>query len=234
MQNPKQELIGVGLYAIPEAAKLTGVPGNAIRRWLLGYSYRGGGRIRNMPPISMPQFAAFDGVVGLGFLDLMELRFMRAFRHHGVSWREIRLAAERACQIFQHDHPFSQKRFKTDGRRIFAEVGEEVGDAKLIDLGRNQFTFRSVVSPSLYAGLEFSESDELRRWFPMWPRRNVVLDPERTFGRPIVKSVGVPTEILARSADAEEDVARVAKWFDVSTSDVQAAVDFERELRRAA
>ena len=35
INEPK--LVGVGLYTVPEAARLTKVPSPTIRRWLFGY-----------------------------------------------------------------------------------------------------------------------------------------------------------------------------------------------------
>ena len=33
------KLIGLGIYSIPEAARLTKVPNNTIYRWIRGYKY---------------------------------------------------------------------------------------------------------------------------------------------------------------------------------------------------
>ena len=95
---------------------------------------------------------------------------------------------------------------------------------------KSQYAFHKVVSPSLYEGIEFSNQDEALRWFPMWPKRQIVIDPQRAFGRPIVAREGVPTATLAAAAAVEDSSSSVAKWFDVSTQSVHAAVAFEREL----
>ncbi len=143
----------------------------------------------------------------------------------------MRLASERATELFQKDHPFATRRFKTDGRRVFAEI-EEIGgkDPKLLDLVRSQFAFHSVVSPSLYAGLDFSDDDSVLRWYPRHPNKAIVLDPQRAFGRPITRREGVPTEVLAKAARVERSPERAAKWYGVPVSSVRAAVAFEGTL----
>ncbi|MEE8500850.1 MAG: hypothetical protein V3S27_09785, partial [Kiloniellales bacterium] len=118
INEPK--LVGIGLYTVPEAARLTKVPKPTIRRWLFGYRTRRSGQFAELPPVWDSQIARIDSVTGLGFLDLMEIRFVHAFRVHGVSLNNIRLTVERAREIFGSDHPFAKKRFQTDGRRIFA------------------------------------------------------------------------------------------------------------------
>ena len=120
----------------------------------------------------------------------------------------------------------------TDGRRIFVKMLEQTdtGEAKLLDMVRSQYAFHRIVSPSLYASVEFSEQGEALRWYPMWPKRQIVVDPKRAFGRPIVAREGVPTVTLAKAAAVEETAGHVAKWFDVSSQAVHAAVAFEREI----
>ncbi len=53
--------------------------------------------------------------LALGFLDLIEIRFVDAFRRVGVSWATLRRANERAQEMFGGSHPFCTNRFVTDG-----------------------------------------------------------------------------------------------------------------------
>ncbi len=223
-------LVGIGLYTVPEAARLCGVPRRTIRRWMLGYRTGRKGAPRDLPPVWHGQLQRIDGTVGLGFLDLMELRFVRAFRQHGVSLPVIRQTAERARDIFKRDHPFTRARFLTDGRWIFAETVEATGEAKLLNLARSQYAFQDVIKPSLYKSIRFSDDDEAVTWFPMWPKKQVLVDPRRSFGRPIVAHGGVPTETLAQAVAAEGSEQRVARWYEVPVDAVKAAVAFERDL----
>lgn len=230
MDNSVSPLVGIGLYTVPEAARLTRVPSQSIRRWIGGYTYRRAGNVRESPPVWSSQIPRTEGTVCLGFLDLLEIRFVNAFRRHGVSWSVIRLAAKRACDVFRQDHPFSRQRFKTDGRSIFAEIIEAEAETKLLDLVRSQYAFHKVVSPTLYASLDFSSHDEAIRWYPMWPKRQIVVDPQRAFGRPIVAREGVPAAALAKAVEVDGSTENIAKWYDVSKQSVEAAVAFEREL----
>lgn len=221
-------LVGVGLYTLAEASRLTGVSARSIRRWLEGYHYYHGRHEYHQNPVWHKQLPNFDGIVTLGFLDLMEIRFINAFRHHGVSLQYIRLAAARACELFGHKHPFSRKNFLTDGRHVFAEIAKETGEYKLLNLVKSQYAFRDVIRPSLYASIEYSESDELLKWFPMYPKKKVVIDPQLSFGRPIVAQVEVPTDILAKAVEVEGSVEEVSRWYDVPMDAVHAAVEFEQ------
>jgi len=63
------------------------------------------------------------------------------------------------------------------------------------------------------------------------PRSNrVILDPQRSFGEPIVADEGIPTDILASAYVAEGSVDAVARWYEVDPAAVEDAVEFEFSL----
>jgi uncharacterized protein (DUF433 family) len=223
-------LLGIGLYTVAEAARLICISQGRLRRWLRGYTYRGGEAPVPSAPVWPRQLPNIDGAFGLGFLDLMEARFVDAFRAASVPWRVIRLCAERARDVTGRDHPFSSRRFRTDGRTIFAEVVDRAGEQQLLDLGKNQLAFARVIGPSLYAGLEFSVDDMPVRWWPMGANQKIVIDPKRSFGQPIVSDGGVPTTVIADAVEAEGSVPKVASLFQLPRHSVRAALRFEKRL----
>lgn len=220
-------LLGAGVYTLPEAARLTGVPIASIRRWTLGYFFVHKGERRFSPPLVCPQLDPIDSVPAMSFRDLQELRFLHAFRSRGTSWQAIRLAHVHARQRVGHTHPFSTGRFRVAGREILTEVAQSADDRVLENIVANRLVFRSVITPYLQ-GLEF-KNGMVVRWFPRRDRR-IVLDPTKSYGQPVVVKGGVPTTVLARSYRAEKSFARVARWYDVDERSVRAAVEFERGL----
>lgn len=230
MAHHYEKLIGLGIYTIPEASRLSRVSRPRIRRWLAGYAYKYKKEQRSLPAVWEPELPGLDGQIFLSFLDLLEIRFINAFVNQGISLQKIRIIATSAAEILEHSHPFSTRKFKTDGRTIYLyEVVEKTGQEWLIDLFTKQYKFKRVIWPSLYRGLEY-EADDPLRWWPLHPRRRVVIDPKRAFGQPIVNEGGVPTGILADAVKAEGSIERVAKWYDLPTSEVADAVKFERAL----
>ncbi len=222
--------LGVGIYTVPEAARLSRVSPGRIRRWLLGYTYVYDGRERASAPVWERQLPTIHEKLALGFLDLLEVRFVDAFRTRGVTWKTIRTAAERARILFETTHPFATRRFKTDGRSIFAQVVDERGERALLDIVKTQYAFHGLLRPFLY-GLEFDDHDQAVRWWPLGTKRHVVIDPERSFGQPIVHKEGVPTSILAQAfRPGSSSIAAVAKWYDVDPRSVRDAIEFEKKL----
>jgi uncharacterized protein (DUF433 family) len=222
--------IGRGVYTLAEAARLTRVPSRSIRRWCSGYTYRYKGEDRHSPAIIATEVEPIDGTPVLDFSDLIEVRFLNAFREHGVGWKAIRIAALRAMELLGRHRPFSTRIFKTDGRTILAEIVKETGDKVLLDLVLSQYAFERVLAPFLYAGLEFDDLDEPKRWWPLGTTRSVVLDPHRMFGAPIVTQGGVPTKILYDAVEVEQSIDFVAGWYEIEPYEVKDAVEFERDL----
>jgi uncharacterized protein (DUF433 family) len=221
-------LIGVGLYTVPQAARLAHVPARSIRRWLFGYTYRYEGENVASPAVVHADFAEIVRKHRIvTFRDLIEIQFVHAFRSAGASWTTIRKAAASASEITGSHHPFATRRFVTDGETIF----EDFAPAALLDLVKKpgQLAARDILLPSLRAKLDVS-SEGARRWWPLGKNRPVVIDPERQFGQPISRDEGVPTVVLARAATAMKSVDRASKWFDVSRAAVRAAVEFEQRL----
>lgn len=229
------ELLGIGVYTIPEAAMLSKVSTRTIRRWVGGYSYqRSGGLPHLSPPIWRQQIPPRDGEIALSFRDLLEVRFVSFFRKAGVSWKKIRVAAECAEEMVRDSHPFSTKRFKTDGKSIYAEIAERTGEDSLIDLATRQYELKAVTDPFLFGGIEFEATGIAPvRWWPLGEDRRVVIDPRRSFGQPICHPESVPTSVLARAFEAERSVEVVSRWHGVDVASVEDAVEFENSLRAA-
>lgn len=229
MDQDAPALIGIGIYSVPEAARITGVSAGRIRRWVRGYSFRSGDDVKQSPRLWAPDLQPIDHSLALSFRDLIEVRFVDFFLSKGVAWKELREASACASELVGSSHPFSTKRFKTDGRKIFATLRTAGRFSHLLQVVDRQFAIFEVLDPLLYAGLEFRHLDVIR-WFPLESSRRIMIDPQVAFGQPVVNPEGVPTRALARAVLADGDAELVARSFAVSRLSVQAAVEFEEKL----
>lgn len=225
MYSGANKYLGRGIYSVPDAARLLQVTSRNIRRWVLGYQDYS--TKASHPPVIVPDYEPIDSEPVLSFLDLIELRFVTAFRDYGVSLQEIRRASEIAAKLVDNQHPFATKRFYTDRKRILAEIIRDGTDLELLSLVKRQYEIRDVVLPVLHEGIDFSEFDLARRWWPMGKKAGVVVDPAKSFGRPIVSRSGVPTDVLAQAVAVQGSIHEVMLWYEVQEEDVRAAVEFE-------
>ena len=61
--------------------------------------------------------------------------------------------------------------------------------------------------------------------------KKIVLDPERSFGKPVLTEAGIATEVIYHSWLAEGENARmVASLYEIDVSAVTAAVQFEQRI----
>ncbi|HVI57017.1 MAG TPA: MerR family transcriptional regulator [Luteibacter sp.] len=212
-------LVGIGLYSFAEAATYIGAPSHQLRRWMNGRLWRS-------------QLAG-SGVDGIGFKDLIELRFVRALRAEGVSLAVVRRMFEIARQQRSSPYPFTSPHFRTDGKEIFLRTVDEIGERSLADPARQRVVIQKIIGSSIREGVELDSRGEATRWYPLRRSKAVVLDPSRGFGKPILSASGVPTIALATAVVAEGgDERRVARYFEVSLSCVRRAVQFEAERFR--
>lgn len=197
---------------------------------MFGYSYRNRGEeeVHLSPPLWRTQLADVGRHL-IGFHDLIELRFVKAFVQHGVDLRIVRRCAETARELFGAAYPFTMERFRTDGKTIYYDAIEAEGKEDLLDLHRRQWGFDTVIRPSLYKGIEFGEDGTAKRWFPAHSDA-IVVDPELAFGKPALTDYGISTETIAVHLAAEGSRTKVAKLFDIPVAAVSAAVRFEQRL----
>jgi len=226
-----QEFLGLGFYSVADAARLLRMPRRNIRRWLAGYTYMHRGELHEVPPLWTPELPRVDDGLELSFRDLIELRFVHEFTQAGLGLLVIRNCLDYARSVIDSDRPFLSSRFQTDGRTLYLESVErsEKEEATLLDLKRKQYAFKRVLEQS-FKDLDIEDS-EVARWRPFRGKDSIVIDPERSFGKPIASKFGVPTQALAEAVAAEGSVERVAALYEVSLEAVKDAVKFESELR---
>jgi uncharacterized protein (DUF433 family) len=223
------------LFTTPDAERLIGAPAASARRWLAGHEFSHEGQIRSRPPRLGPSATFVDGVLLMSFLDLVEVQLARTLRTRGVGWPKVIDTARFLREQWHAQHPFALSRLKTDGREIFAEYGRISGDSRLLQLGKNQFAFEEIMRDSLFDVLDFREDGIPWRLWPRGRDAQIVVDPARAFGRPILDTYGVPVSSLAAAYAANDnDISRVAKWFDIPVSAVEAAVRYDAGPRLAA
>lgn len=230
--------VGMGLYSLADAVRFSGLPASTIRRCLSGYEYRTRLGRRTGRPHFAGDFAQETGgrtvVEAVSFRDLIELRFIAAVRDHGVSGHEIRRAAAALAEKLQTSHPFCTRKFRTLAGKILLDLGDAAGIPRVLELARNQQVMDAIVRP-FAEEVRFDENDPIL-WRPPAGAGRVVLDPTRSFGRPLIDCGAIPTATLHRTWLAEgKDAGAAARWYGVTSEDVEAAVAFEAHFggRRA-
>ncbi len=225
-----KEFIGNGIYSISEAAFLLKVKPRQVARALRGYRTTSDRNERFHDPLINADYGEFEGHFYLSFHDLIEIRFLLAFRKYGISWQKIRKAAIKASDIANSSHPFCTKEFFTDGSTILTQYARDEGESELLDLLSDQFEADKIFEPYLHHEFEYSEDNLVNKWHPKAGDGAVVLNPKIQFGQPIIEASGLPTRPLFDLFKAENSYKRVAYLFECSVDDVKGAVKFEQSF----
>jgi hypothetical protein len=116
MITPRSDIVlGRGVYGAAEALRLINfrrqyeasarsISRKTIARWLRGYDYSRNGITHHSDPLWRPDYVNEDNTIELSFRDLIELRFVKAFRDVGLSLPTIRECFMRAVEAV-NDQP---------------------------------------------------------------------------------------------------------------------------------
>ena len=143
---------------------------------------------------------------------------------------------QEAQHSLKHPHPFSTKIiFRTDGRKIVAEIARRNGLDLIYDLRSKNYEMPSVVMKSLLENVIFDPGGQAVTWVPR-PNiaPNVIVHPKFAFGQPVLKHSYIPTATVAKAVKVEGSARFVADVFELPERHVREAVKFEQQLRLAA
>ena len=214
------DILGSGIYTPREAARLVRTTPQNVLRWT-----RGSGATASLWDA---HYQFLDDTTEISFVDLVELRVVRAFRAAGVSLQAIRYAIEIAEAKYGVKRPLSSAKFKTDGDEILMEAVEKDGNLVSLSSKRpGQKVFTSIIKQSLN-DLEYEDGKSVR-WRPH-EATNVVVDPRRAFGAPILDDFGIQTGTLYAEYKDFEDISYLSKCYEIPISQIRSAVSFEKSL----
>ncbi|MCW2242907.1 DUF433 domain-containing protein [Azospirillum canadense] len=222
--------LNVGIYNIPQAARLIGVTDARLRSWMTGSFVKTKSGPKRQPALWSPHLPEMDGKQALTFLDLMEIRLVKRLLDQEKSMRltHIREALTNYRADNGGDYPLLNKQLFTDGQFLYRKAVNK-GGKPLLDLNRWQYVFEAVVAPTLDS-VDMGDDALPSRWWPKGRGVPVVLDPSHAFGAPILAKRRVPTAALARAMEAQGSVESVARWYELDIEDVRAAIEFEADL----
>lgn len=241
MMSEATQLIGKGLYSIAEVGKLIRIPSASVSRWVNGYAFQRHGIEHVTPPLIRAELRNQRGTQApLTFLDLLELKFISMFRSppHRVRMDVIRAAWERGAHYFNSDHPFCMARFRSDGKHIFAELRERsyrpdgiAENVLMEELAIAQLVFVDMVEPFC---LDLAwDGDYANKYWPLGRDGRIVIDPRRSFGKPIDSETGMRAFTLYQASLSGESTERIAAWYDVPIEAILKSVEYEEWLQAA-
>lgn len=227
--NEVANLLDRPVYGMGQVDRILGLKPGTARRWIDGYERAG----RRYQPV-VRQASTRSDLVTWG--EFVETRLLAEYRDAGVPILRMRPAVERLRAELGTEYPLASARVWLDvsGQELVRRVQEEVGLAAALSLvvvrsGQRVLDW----SPE---ARDFSESSQwqttetgtqIRRVQPMASLFDVVLDPLMSFGEPTLRGRGVRTEIIGELFRAGESADAIADMYELTRSQVDAALRYE-------
>jgi uncharacterized protein (DUF433 family) len=219
-------------YSASEVTRILNLPSATVKAWAFGYNYNAGQNRFQQVIIPADQQRRL-----LSFANLCELHILSAIRrHHNVRLGKVRDSIEYLRrELGSTKHPLLDHTLQTNNIDLFVKHASQ-----LLNISRDgQVAMRGDFEQAL-ARIERDNNGSPIRLFPYSRTsisatnqpKSVVIDPRVSFGRPILTSAAIPTEIIADRFLAGDSPTEMAKDYRVEEKEIEEAIRFEQ--RRAA
>ncbi len=206
-------------YSIPEAAHYLNIPGSTLRSWVCGD--------HNMQSV-IKLDDKNNYPVALSFLNLVEAYVLVSLtKDRKVRLQEVRKALTYVKNKFGYERPLIDQQFQTDGVYVFIEKYGQLINAS----EQGQIAMKSIIEEFL-SRIDRDKHGLPIKLYPITYKSNkakqpIVIDPNISFGRPILKGTGIPTSILADRFKAGDSFAELAEDYGRTSEEIEEAIRCE-------
>ena len=128
--------------------------------------------------------------------------------------------------VLKTAYPFATSSILTDGKGVLftGEIGNIIQADETL-----QITIKEVLAP-FCKKIEFDRNALAKSFFPLGRDHDVLVDPHRQFGQPIVRGTNILTETIFNLHRGGESVDFIARIYDLTYRQVQDAITFQRNV----
>lgn len=215
------DLLDRPTYGLQQVDRILALRSGTARRWIDGYVRLG----KAYPPVVRVESTG-DEIVTWG--EFVETRLLSEYRSAGVPMVNLRPAVDRLRQDFDRRYPLAHARpfVSVSGKELVLKIQDDIdleNGLRLVVVRNGQIVLADPARR--FADSTTFEDDVAVRITPNAEIAEVVVDPLRQFGEPVVRSV--PTEIIAEQYRVGESIDSIAEVYELTRSQVEAAVRFE-------
>jgi uncharacterized protein (DUF433 family) len=204
-------------YSIPEAALYIHIPATTLRAWTRGQDYhtRDGHHREFEPVIELADPASKF----LSFYNLVEAHMLRSTTEKGVPLENVRKALEYIRETIPGKHPLLMHDFEVSGKDVFIEhLGKTINATR-----HGQLAMRKIIQQYLKRIVR-DDSGLPLKIYPINSRR-LVIDPQFSSGKPIVKNRGITASVLWGRKKTGEPIEEIARDYGLTRREVEEAIE---------
>lgn len=217
-------------YSLSEAARFLRVHPSTLRWWLEG-GKRGG---KVYPPVLREEPT---GSSELTWYEFIEAGLLREYRRH-INPRRLRPLVSALREEFQVLNPLATiQPFVGPGRTLVRNLQNQldIPEELWMVIGSGQLALTKE-SDAFFKRVRFHGPTGAAELYIVMPAEEpVILDPRNSFGVPNIRGIRSETlSELALAGDPYDMIIDIYSDFDITESDIDTAVAFEREYMGAA
>jgi uncharacterized protein (DUF433 family) len=205
--------LGEGIYLTSDVAEILRLPYPKVRRWMI--------ELWDARLAEKGKYSFGDpNNRAVNFYTLIEFYTFYQLRSKGVSSQKIQRAHKIIAQELKTPYPFATN-IRTDGKEIWYEYLDELISAN----GKQQLEIKEILEPFLHK-LEFGKNNLAELFFPLDKSKNVVVDPKRQFGQPIIAGRNLRIETIKKLYEGGESKKNICLLYDLKPSAVDDALRY--------
>lgn len=204
---------------MPDIANILRLPNQKVNRWTNNYwDNRFGKKYDNRYSWKVENSKAVN------FLTLVEFYTFIQLRDSGVTATKALKAHEELAELENTSYPFAKKNIIdnicTDGKRIYFSYN---GNILSLD-GSRQFNLDFI--KYFFKKLDFGENDLAKRLWPLGKDRNIVCDPARRFGQPVIDGTNILAATICNLYKSGEKEEFIASLYDLTVPQINDALEY--------
>jgi uncharacterized protein (DUF433 family) len=219
-----QPKLGEGVYLVKDVSQILCLDYKKVYRWIVGY-WTGG------LDHEISYVFGDNNNRAINFYSLIEFYTFFKLREKGVTTTEIKKLHSKLSKVLHTKYPFAvvqdyfveQKRSKK-GKRIRTFVYYTYLDSIIKHDVKDQFSFRFI--EEFLKKIEFDENNLAAKFYPLADSKNVVVDPKRQFGQPIIKGTNIQTATIRNLHLAGESIENICNLYDLDKEAVEDALSY--------
>jgi uncharacterized protein (DUF433 family) len=208
-------------YSYSEAARATGVPASTIASWVKTKPTRKVDGEFFRPVIERP------GEGRLSFYNLIEVHVLRSLRtKHSVQLEHVRQAAEVAEAQYRIPRLLLSEQLRFTAGHVFLERYGEIVQLSPVEQLVIKGMFEAYMSRIEFEGGVPSDFSPLERLTDTG-RKLILVSPFISFGRPVIRRLGITTQVIAERINAGDSEDEVIHDFGLLPAELKEALAYE-------
>lgn len=201
------------IYTVAQVARIVGVPKSTLAEWTKF------GLITRAKKVN-------HGEPSVPFIGLAEAYVLAAFRRQSkISMQFIKKAMNTLKNEYKQEHPLASNKLLIEGAEIFFRLAEsapkedEKEIRRLVRLKNNQTVFADTVEMFLKQ-IEYSDSGLAEVIKLQGYKFEVVVDPRRSYGMPVINRAGVRVSDIVGQLKVEDDWQNISEGYGVTIEEI--------------